>query len=149
MRCVALAAALAFIACSSSTSDGTTNPTGDAFTGSYVLSTVGGAGLPRDLDTNVSNGGYDVLRSGSLSFPTSSRIAITSTKVQYLTDKSPGVTIVSNDTFDLGRLPTQAFVTRRGSVADTIGVIIVPSPNRLALDYRGAGGIGTYLFVRP
>jgi hypothetical protein len=113
-----------------------------------VLSTVGGTNLPRVLDTEVVHGGYDVLLSGALSFPTPSQIVISRTRNQYLTDKSPVVTIVDNDTFDLGRLPAQAFLTRRGFPADTIGGIIVPSTNHLALDYRGPFGLGTYLFVR-
>jgi hypothetical protein len=146
MRYVALVAAAALMACGSD--NGGTNPPGDPFAGSYDLATIGGTNLPRKLDTNAVTGGFDVLRSAGLTFPSFSVIAVSTSTDTYADSTARAVNVMRTDTFDLGRLPTQGFLLRRGSVADTIAAMIVPSLNHLALDYRGATGIGTYLFVR-
>ena len=133
-------------ACSSAGSG--TKPTADAFTGDYVLSTVGGSNLPRHLDTNQVTGAFDVLKSGALSFPDRGHVVVLSTMDRY--DSATAVAVPESQavTYTLGRLPTQAFLIASGSAGDTVGSVIVPAPNQLALNYRGANGIGTYLFVR-
>lgn len=135
-----------FVACSSDTT--ATNPATDPFTGGYVLSTVGSGSLPRHVDTNLVTGSFHVLRSGALSFPDAGHIVVSSTIDRYDSATAPAVTESRSDTYTLGRLPTQAFLIPSGSAADTVASIIVPAANQLALNYRGANGIGTYLYLR-
>ncbi len=142
--CLALVAAVA-IGCGSD--NGSTSPVGDPFSGSYDLATIGGRTLPLKFGTNAA-GAYGVLRSVALSFPTFSSIVVSSSTDTYADAKASAVTVLQTDTYDLGRLPAQAFLLRQGSVADTVPAMIVPSINHLALDYRGAYGLGTYVFVR-
>jgi hypothetical protein len=141
-----VAAVTLFVACSSDSS--ATNPTADPFMGSYVLSTVGGASLPRHLDTIPATGAYDVILSGTLSFPDRGHVVVSSTKNMYDTVTAPAVQVSRTDTFTLGRLPTQAFLIDPRSPGDTVASIIVPGANQLALNYHVVNSIGTYLFVR-
>ena len=146
-RLGALVAGVAlFVACSSDSS--ATNPTADPFTGSYVLSTVGGANLPRHLDTVPATGAFDVIRSGALSFPDRGHIVVSSAMDTYDTVTAHAVQVSRTDTFALGRLPTQAFLIDPRSPGDTVASIIVPAASQLALNYHVANSIGTYLFVR-
>ncbi|HEY4218310.1 MAG TPA: hypothetical protein VGM67_14310 [Gemmatimonadaceae bacterium] len=151
LRHIALASAviLAPIIAACSSSNEATNPATDPFTGSYVLSTLAGVSLPRHVDTNLTTGGYDILESGSLSFPDQGHIIVSFSMIHHDSATTPPVTLSQTDTYTLGRLPTQAFLMSQTSAGDTVASIIVPAASQLALNYHIANGPGTYLFVRP
>ncbi|MDB4875860.1 MAG: hypothetical protein JWM41_2306 [Gemmatimonadetes bacterium] len=125
-----------------------TSPASDPFTGAYSLASVNKISIPGTVATTPATGGSTVIRSGSVVFLDAGHLVFSQASEARETGTSPAVAFTRVDTFALGRLPTQAFVLHGVIPNDTVAVITVPASGRLAWDFRGTGGFGTYLFTR-
>jgi hypothetical protein len=145
MRCHRIALLALAASCSAAN---TVVPSGDPFAGTYTLATVAKVSVPGTISIDTTTGGSTFIRSGSIAFVDAHHLVFSLASETRATGTSSPVSVSQATTFAIGRLPTQAFVIDEQNPSDTVAVITIPSSGRLAWDFLGVGGSGTYLFTR-